>query len=160
MNFPSRRELLDAVVFAVLGDVVVAVGVLDASVTKPNLPGPCRLAADLAEQLALRRVDEQAVVVRVGDEQVAVAVDAEARGPALFVDRRLPVAEVIAVGVEDLDAGGHIDDVELVLGVDGDRAGFLKAAVGKAAAAPGADEVAVGSRSAGAAAGGEEEQEE
>ncbi len=92
-NSPSRREFLDAVEFAVLGDVVVAGRILDRVGDEAELAGShAVLAADLAEQLALRRVDEQTVVVRVGDEQVAVAIDAEAGGAALFVDGRFPVA--------------------------------------------------------------------
>ena len=54
--------------------------------------------------------------MRVGDDEVAVVVDAEAAGPALAVVGRGPgQAEVLAVEVVDLDAGGEIDDVEAVV---------------------------------------------
>src|SRR5207253_10442732 len=58
--------------------------------------------------------------MRIADEQVAVAVDAQAAGPAVAVVGRRPRSfEVIAVRVEDLNARGPIDDVDAVIGVDG-----------------------------------------
>src|SRR5205823_6168595 len=51
-----------------------------------------------------------------------IAVDAQTAWPAIAEVRRRPGwAEVLAVGVIDLDSGGEIDDVEAVLRVDGDR---------------------------------------
>ena len=130
-----RVELGDALVLAELGDVVVAVGVLHHVADVAEL---ARLGAGLAADSVLaapcrRAIDAEAVVVRIADDQVAVAVDAEAAGPAVAVVGRGPGgAEVLAVAVEDLDAGGEIDDVEAILSVDGDG--------------PRPDEIAVGRR--------------
>ena len=49
---------------------------------------------------------------------------------------RAPAAQEVAVGVEDLYPGGHIDDVEVVFPVDGHRPGLLKPAVGDSASPP------------------------
>ena len=137
-KLPVGVELADALVFAELGDVEIAVVVLHGVADVAELS---RLGAGLAAELAqlARRlaglhvrngIDAQAVVVRIADEQVAVAVDAEAAGPAVAVVGRGPGrAEVMAVAVEDLDAGGEIDDVEAVLAVDGDGAGLDEVAV-------------------------------
>src|SRR4029079_19317877 len=113
----------DALGLAELRDVVEAALVLHRVADVAELPRRgAGLAAEGAQQLALRRVDAQAVVVRVADEEVAVAVDAQAAGPAVAVVGRGPARpEEAAVAVERLDAGGEIDDVEPVLGVDGDR---------------------------------------
>ena len=45
----------------------------------------------------------------------AVLGDGQARRPAVDACRRPPAAQVLAVGVEHLDAGGHVDQVELVV---------------------------------------------
>src|SRR5205085_9266298 len=102
-------ELADAVVLAELGDVVIAVVVLDHVTDVAELAWPAAgLAAEDAQLLALGvgRVDADAVVVRIAEEEVAVAVDAEAAGPAVAVVGRVPsLAEVLAVAVVDLNAG-------------------------------------------------------
>src|SRR5262249_60658921 len=96
-------------------------GVLPPLGRGPARPRPgARLPAERAQQLALGGVDAEAVIVRVADDQVAVAVDAQPAGPPLAVVGRRPGgAEVVAVGVVDLDAGGEVDDVEAALGVEG-----------------------------------------
>ena len=55
--------------------------------------------------------------MRVADDQVAVAVDAQAARPAVAEVGRGPRdAEVLAVEVERLDAGGEVHDPEPVAG--------------------------------------------
>src|SRR5262249_22380204 len=86
-------ELADPLHLAELADVVEAVLVLhhvaDVAELARSAAGP---APDLAQLLALGRVDPEAVVVRVADDQVAVAVDAQSAGPPLAVVRRGPGA--------------------------------------------------------------------
>ena len=59
--------------------------------------------------------------MRVGHQNVAVAADRQAGRLAVVVGGRLPLAKELAGRGEDLDAGGHIDDVEVVVAVDGHR---------------------------------------
>src|SRR5262249_47611839 len=103
-------ELADALVLAELGDVEVTVAVLHHVTDVAELPRRgAGVAADLAQLLAVGRVDAEAVVVRIADDQVTVAVDAQPAGPAVTVIGRRPGrAEVTAVTVVDLDAGGEI----------------------------------------------------
>ena len=72
--------------------------------------------------------------------------------------RRLPDPQEIAVAVEHLDAGRHVDDVELVGIVDGDRARFLKPAVGDADPPPDIFQAAVVDAALAAADGAGREQ--
>ena len=74
--------------------------------------------------------------MRVGDHEVAVAIEAQAGRLAVGVVGRGPTAEERAVGLEDLDAGGLVDDIEQAVAVDGDRPGRLEAAVGNARPSP------------------------
>src|SRR5262245_48016213 len=91
----------------------------------------------------------------VADDQVAVVGHAQAAGPAVAVVGRGPGgAEVLAVAVIDLDAGGEIDDEQSVLLVDCDGAGADEVAVLDAAGAPDQFRLAAG------AAAGEGEQAE
>src|SRR5437773_8357917 len=61
--------------------------------------------------------------MRIANENVAVAVDAQAAGPTIAVVGRGPAgAEEMAVAVEHLNASGEIDNVEAILRVDGDGA--------------------------------------
>ncbi len=97
--------------------------------------------------------------MRVGDHQVAVAIEAQAGRLAVGVVGRGPLAEEGAVGLEDLDAGGLVDDEELFVAVDGDGAGRFEAAVRDARPAPdGLD--AADARFLADAAGKEEQQQE
>src|SRR5262245_41411506 len=71
-------EFLDAVVFAVFGDVEVTSGVLHAISYRMELarPGSPRAAERaVGQELALRRVGQDTVVVGVGDEQVALVIE-------------------------------------------------------------------------------------
>src|SRR4249920_3252494 len=76
--------------------------------------------------------------MRIGDDQVALAIDRHAGGPAVLVIWRLPGTDEIAVAIEHLNSGGHIDNVKTILFVDGHRPWLLKPAVGNAQAAPNA----------------------
>src|SRR5213078_3598295 len=79
-----RVEFADALVLAELRDVIVAVIVLHGVTDVAQLTGRgAHLAADGFQQLAFRGVNAQTAVVRIADEQVAVAVDAQAAGPAV-----------------------------------------------------------------------------
>ena len=131
------REFLDAVVLAVFGNVEVALRVLGHAGHEAELARLLALlAAQRPEQLALGRIDQHLEVMRVGHQEVAVAIEAQAGRLAVGVVGRGPTAEERAVGREDLDAGGLVDDVELVVAVDGDRPGRLEAAVGDARPSP------------------------
>jgi hypothetical protein len=74
--------------------------------------------------------------VRVGDHDIAVAVDKEAGRFAVGMVGGGPTAEERAVVLEDLYTGGLVDDVEVLIAVDGDGPRRLKAAVGDAESAP------------------------
>ena len=74
--------------------------------------------------------------MRVGDEQIALAIDIHAGGPTSRMVGRIPGAEEISVRVEHLDPGGHVDDVQIIVPVDGDRAGLLKSPIGNSTAPP------------------------
>ena len=90
----------------------------------------------VSQQLALGRIDQHAEVVRVGDQHVALAVDAQAGRPAVLVHRRLPAADELAVGREDLDAGRHVDDVEQIARVDRHRPRLVEAGRRRCRAVP------------------------
>ena len=76
--------------------------------------------------------------MRIGDDQVAIAIDRHAGGPPVLVIWRLPGAEEIAVAIEHLNSRGHVDNVKTILFVDGHRPWLLKPAIGNAKAAPNA----------------------
>ena len=120
-----RIKLADPLVLAELGDEVVAVVILHDIADVAELTGSgARRAAELAQFDAFGRVNAKAVIVRIADDQVAVAVDAEAAGPAIAIVRRRPGgAEVMAVAVVDLNARGEIDNVEAIPRIDGDGTG-------------------------------------
>src|SRR5262249_26576431 len=110
----ARVQFRDPFAQVELGDVIIAIRVLNRIADVAILPwlGPRRAGEDW-QFLALGRIDAQAVVVRIADDQVAVAVDAETRRPAdAEVGRRPGRADVVAIEVEDLDACRVIDDVE------------------------------------------------
>ena len=89
------------------------------------------------EQVAGWRVGEDSEVVRFGDHQVAVdRADRQAGWPTAVLFGRLPTADEVAVGVEHLDAGRHVDDIESVLLVDRDCARFAELPVAAAEASP------------------------
>src|SRR4051812_442063 len=71
----ARRELLDAIPLAVLGYVVVRIAVADDVGHESELAGalPHRAAErGVREQLAGRCVGEDAIIMRVGDHEVAI----------------------------------------------------------------------------------------
>src|SRR6516162_3852083 len=75
--------------------------------------------------------------MRIADDHVASCIDAQAAGPAVAVVGGGPGdVEVFAVAVEDLDARGPIDDVEAVIGADGNGARLDELAALDAAFAP------------------------
>ena len=115
-------ELADPLVFAKLGDIEKAVRILDdvADVAEFPRPGAGLTAVD-AQLLTVGRVDSPAVVMRIADEQIAVAVDAQAAGPAVAIVGGCPAqVQEMAVAVEGLDAGREVDNVEMIVRVDGD----------------------------------------
>ena len=75
---------------------------------------------------------------------------------------RVPAAEEMALAVEDLDSGRHIDDVEMIFPVDGHRPGLLQSTIGDAASPPyrlqppGGSPVAVATLYGGSQAGNED----
>src|SRR5262249_31818900 len=113
-------QLRNALILAELGDVKKAVSVLDRVADVAELSGArAHFTAEFAQLGAVGRVDAQAVIVRIANDEVAVAVDAQPAGPAVAVVGCLPARKVVAVTVEHLNAGGEIDDVEPVLAVEG-----------------------------------------
>src|SRR5262249_1532091 len=117
-DVPVGIHLGDALVQLELRGVVIPVLILHAGADVAEL---ARLmsgrAAELAQFLALGSVEADAVVVRVADDEVAVAVDGEVAGAAVAVVGRCPGrADVLAIEVEDLHAGGVVNDVEPVAG--------------------------------------------
>ena len=54
------------------------------------------LAADFAKLLAVEGVDAQAVVMRIADEEVAVAVDAQAAGQAKSGSAKSALSESVS----------------------------------------------------------------
>ena len=136
------RELLDAVVFAIFGDIVVSVAILNHVGDQSELAGAApHRAADFRQQLAIgllaqRIVDQHLVIMGVGDQHAPFIVDRQSGGLAHRVVGRAPAAEEIAVGVEDLNMGLHVDDIQQIVGIDGHGARLLEAAQRDAAAAP------------------------
>src|SRR5205085_10338813 len=121
--------------------------------------GVAGAGSDDAELLAVVRVDAETVIVAVADDEVAFPVKGKAAGPALAVVGRGPGdAQVMAVEVVGLDAGGEIDDVEAVLAVDDRGARPGQVAVADALLAP--DQLGARGRAATArqTEGGEDEQ--
>ena len=130
-------EDLDAVVVAVLGDEDVALVVEGDVGGVYELTGTSAHRTPAAEFLALGRVDDDAVVMGVGDVDVVVAADGESHGLAEAEFGHAPAVEEFAVVVEMLDAGHAVDDEEGVVawGV-GDAAGVDDLAVARAGFEP------------------------
>ena len=131
-------ELLDPIILAVFADIQAAVACLhrvghEAEFARPRSFG----AADRAtfEQLSPVSVHQQPVIVRIGHQQSSPQADRQTdRFPPL--DRRCPpVAEESTVSVENLNTPRNIDDVQLLVVVDGDRARALEP-TGRNAATP------------------------
>src|SRR5205807_735243 len=81
-----RVQLRDPVVLAELRDVVEAVGILHHVRDIAELPGFLpRGAADHSQLRAISSVHTQTVVVRIADDQVAGAVEAQPARPAVAV---------------------------------------------------------------------------
>src|SRR5215207_9751658 len=60
--------------------------------------------------------------MRIADDEVAFMIDAQARGAAVaIIGRRPGYIEKLAVAVERLNARRPIDEVESILGTDGNR---------------------------------------
>src|SRR5262249_38988357 len=78
-----------------------------------------RRKRDDARLVTVAVVKSEAVIVRVGDNEVAFAVQPQAAGPALaVVGHREGDAQVLAVQVERLHARGEIDDPKAVFSVN------------------------------------------
>src|SRR5262245_18792036 len=87
---PFGIKRADPLIFAKLGDVINPVFVLDGVADVSQLAGSrTRGAANRPQELQPGRIDSEAMIVRVADEQVAVAVDTQSTGPAVAVVRRL-----------------------------------------------------------------------
>ena len=95
-------------------------------------------AADdlLFEQFPLARVHQDAEVVCIGNQKATLAVERQTAGFSRFDVRSSPAAEELAVCREDLNAARHIDDVDLVVLIDGHSAGLLESPIAETALAP------------------------
>ena len=70
----------------------------------------------LRSKVPSRGINAHGVIVRIADNDIAIAIDAQAAGPAVTKIGRGPGdAEEFAVAIERLNAGGPIDDVEMVV---------------------------------------------
>src|SRR5262249_25382895 len=99
-----------------------------------------------AQQLPFGRINAQAVIMGVADEQVAIAVDAQPAGPAVaIIGSRPGVTQVFAVAIIRLNACGPVDQVMVILRIDGHGAWFFEIAALDAAPAP--DELGLVARS-------------
>ena len=115
--FSLRREDLDPVVLAVFGHIEI-VGTVDhhvGRIAESARGRPLHAVANLELQLALFRVNQHAVEMRVGDQQPAMAIDGQAAGSIDVEGRRPPAAEVIAIAIEDLDPVCQVGNVKLVM---------------------------------------------
>lgn len=66
------------------------------------------------------------MIMRIADQEVAIAIDAQAAGPTIAVVRRRPTdVEIIPVTIVALDPRRKIDDIEVVVGIDGDGTGAV-----------------------------------
>ena len=147
-NLPSSSSFGDALVDAELAHIVEAVGILNRVADVAILAGlgPL-LAADLLDLGAVRFIDADAGIVRVADDQVAVFGDAQAARPAVAKIRsRERRADVIAIEVIRLNAGGEVDDPETIIVIDDRGPRPNEVAVEDAALAP--DDVRLGRRPA------------
>src|SRR5579859_2267833 len=113
--FEILVEHLDAVVAAVLADV-------DAAVVEGDVGGKLELTVAVAfgaerlEDLAVERVDDDAVVMCVGDPEITVRPDFHADRLAVLPFGHLPFGEALAIAVEPLHVGDAVDDEECVGG--------------------------------------------
>src|SRR5262249_15685084 len=107
---PGGVEFGDPLHLAELRHVEEALLVRDHVAEVAELPrGAAGAGGDDTELRSVVAVDAEAVVVRIADDQVAVAVQAQAAGPALaVVGGGEGDAFVLAVEVVGLDAGGEI----------------------------------------------------
>src|SRR5437016_4062766 len=61
------------------------------------------------------------MVMRIADDEIVVAADAQAAGPAIAIVRRGPRrSDIIAVAVVDLNPRGEVDNIKAIVLVDGD----------------------------------------
>ena len=72
----------------------------------------------------------------IGHQETTLPIDRQTSGTAVRMHRRLPAAEKFSLGSEYLDTSRHIDDVDLIFGVDGHGSRFLEPAVRNAASPP------------------------
>src|SRR5262245_46158250 len=110
-----RRELLNPIIAAVFTDVDEIIGV------ERDVRGPDELARRLAvfaetqQLMSIPVVFDDAVIMRVGDPDAVVPVNAKPRGLALFPFGHAPLGFVRTIGRETLDAGGFVHDEQAIV---------------------------------------------
>ena len=138
-EFSVGRVLEDTVVFTVFAQV-------DCSVRSACKVGnPAELAwlgsvdspdRSRFDKLPVGGIKEKLKVVGIDhDERVGFRVEGHSGGFAVGPLGGFPAAQELSVGIEGLDARGFVDDVEFVVGADGQRSGFLESSVGQSALA-------------------------
>ena len=138
-EFSVGRVLVDTVVFTVFAQV-------DCSVRSASKVGnPAELAwlgsidatdRSRFDKLSVGGIKEELKVVGIDhDECVGFRVEGHSGGFAVGPLGGFPSAQELSVGIEGLDARGFVDDVEFVVGADGQRSGFLESSVGQSALA-------------------------
>src|SRR5262249_47077675 len=111
-EFPIAIEFADAFIFAEFGDIIEAILVLNRIADIAELPRPGALVSTKgSQQFAFRRIDAQARIMGIADQEIAVPVDAQPAGPAIAVIGCGPdMVQEIAVAIENLNARCPIDE--------------------------------------------------
>jgi hypothetical protein len=138
-NLVVGRQLRDSLVLLRFGDVQASLGIDGdiADVSEFAGEGPTTaLAAEDANQFSHRRVDQDLMVVRIGDVQIALPIERQSARPAQTVIGRLPGGEQLSIGGEGLNLRTKIDNVMMVFGIGRNGAGFLELAVHEALLSP------------------------
>ena len=93
-EFAVSGEFLNPVAVAILSDVVTAGRVLHDVGHESELPRlvPLRAAEDV-QQFAFRRIKQDAEIMRVGDDQIPLAIEVHSGGAAGRMCRRCPDAQ-------------------------------------------------------------------
>ena len=120
------RETLDAFNEAVFADVDVTVGI-DGDGARELKPGNVgAVLTPLREELAVMIEMIHAGIMGLDDDDVAIAVLDHAFGFANVGLGHLPRKEVLAGGRKFLDATGEINDVEVVIAIEGDGSRLIE----------------------------------